>query len=226
MYWERHARTLYDMPNLTLLCDANFAFEQSCFLRDLVVLQLQDLEQKLGIGQPLYRTTSHKDPTNIQAIISRMTYQEGCAFLFESAKQDIGADKVLAVCEGMVQTFFLRGKQCRHGLDWLNKTAQPLSLAESLTPLIIVDEDQNPVAVADRFHNTKHIADFAKLSVEEITFLMQEFLPLFAFEMKQRGFTLRHAICDSFSPLCSIRHDILAWELRALHPEQGLNFPY
>lgn len=62
----------------------------------LCVPQLQELEQQLAAGLPISKAANKVGSSDLQAVVAKLTYQEGCAALYDSAKEHIGVKKVHA----------------------------------------------------------------------------------------------------------------------------------
>lgn len=119
-------------------------------------------------------------------------YQESRAVLCESAKEQIGANKVDAICETMVQTFFFRGNSFE---DWLDG----VPASQKLTPLTMLDARQAGTIEQDQSQShpavmalsiSRHIAELAGISAADLAALLTAYLVLVQWEMEHRGFSL------------------------------------
>ena len=129
---------------------------------------------------------------DLQSVVAKLTYKEGCASLYESAKQHLGADKVHALCEALVQAYFFRRKPIRNGKEWLENVykehgAEMYIINVAAVQLIPPRGTLSP-DIQKLVDITVHIASTAGLSVTEVSELMKQYTPLFQWEMQQRGF--------------------------------------
>ena len=126
---------------------------------------------------------------DLQSMVAKLTYKEGCASLYESAKQHIGIGKVHALCEALVQAYFFRSKPIRNGKENVYKEhgrEMPVIDAAAVQrnpPRGMLSSD-----VQKLVGFTSHIASAAGLSLTEVSELMTRYTPLFQWEMQQRGF--------------------------------------
>lgn len=129
---------------------------------------------------------------DLQSMVAKLTYKEGCASLYESAKQHIGIGKVHALCEALVQAYFFRSKPIRNGKEWLENV-----YTEHGREMFVIDaaavQRKPPRGVLSSDIQklvgfTSHIASAAGLSLTEVSELMTRYTPLFQWEMQQRGF--------------------------------------
>lgn len=174
--------------------------------------QLQELERQLAPQEP--RAAYQIGHSGLQKVLSKLTYWEGCAVLYESAKEHIGANKVHAICEAMVQAYFLRGRQFENGKDWLDNIG-----SDKLADMFVLDPQQigptgrfcrpDPTA---RLDLTRHISNFARVTPSDFCDLMKEYQDLFVREMKQLGFLLKAcAIHDEWN------RSLGGWLIQAVH---------
>lgn len=72
------------------------------------------------MGQLCFRVANQVHHSDLQAAVAKLTYKEGCAALYTSAKEHIGDGKVRAICQAEVHLHFFRGRSLKNGKDWLD----------------------------------------------------------------------------------------------------------
>lgn len=180
---------------------------------------MQELEQQLA--SPISKAASQVGHPDLQAVVAKLTCQEGCALLYESAKEHVGAKKVHAICEAMVRLYFFRSKSFRNGKDWLDGIGR--QKFRNLTFLVTVDWAElqcnqefgaiKPDCNMDvALRVAAGIAELAETDTADLHTLMKTYLDLFSWEMKQRGFLLITSTCRC--PKAWVRRTVPAWKLQ------------
>ncbi|KAL3145206.1 BTB/POZ domain-containing protein kctd6 [Trebouxia sp. C0010 RCD-2024] len=73
-----------------------FGIQRQALAGEAHYFQLQELEQQLAAGLPISKAANKVGSSDLQAVVAKLTYQEGCAALYDSAKEHIGVKKVHA----------------------------------------------------------------------------------------------------------------------------------
>lgn len=184
---------------------------------------MQELEQQLATGQPISKAANPVGSSDLQAVVAKLTHQEACAALYNSAKEHIGDRKVRAVCEAMVHVYFFRGEAYENGKDWLDTFGSgEHTLLTVLDTSCIQELELSGFAaigatdVALRL--SANVANLAGIDSADVSVLLWKYQTLFSWELKQHGFLLRSTTgfyMHNKAYLASTR-SLVAWQLEAV----------
>ena len=173
----------------------------------------------MAVGQPIPKPAHQVGDFDLQAAVAKLTYQEGCAALYESAKEHLGVRKVHAICEAMVHAFFFRGRSFKNGKDWLDTIG-----SEKLRGIIVLDTirfeqfKSKCAFVPDgrmegALRMAVDIAELAGISTADLSTFMENYRDLISREMKQRGFLFSSQFLAKHETFFAEFSGMPAWQL-------------
>ena len=188
------------------------------------VIQLQDLEHELQIGQPGSQGAGQPDELDFGTRISKLAYHEGHVALCKSAKFVLGVERVHRIGEALVQVFFFRDKQVTDGKQWIDSFSLPEGRGDFtfVNPAEAVEDhiqEHQKTYVQDAQALAEVVGKVAGVSAIEVCGLLKTYTAVFIQEMKERGFRLVQSIFHLISRRYTMRRfSVVQWHFSPIEP--------